>query len=170
MNKALFLDRDGVINIEKNYLYQIEDFEFIDGIFELCSYYMKLGYLILVVTNQSGIARKYYTEDQFHFLTMWMEKQFLLHDVKINHVYFCPHHPSISNDCNCRKPKPGMLFDAKNDFNIDLSNSILIGDRERDIEAGINAGLNELYLLSDDESIISKSTKVVRNLSDIWKT
>ncbi len=170
LKKALFLDRDGVINKEKNYLHKIRDFEFIDGIFDLCNYYSKLGYLIFVVTNQSGIARKYYNENDFNILTSWMIKKFLNNKIFISKVYFCPHHPNISGPCNCRKPKPGMLLKASKEFAIDLNNSIIIGDKERDIEAGINAGLHETYLFDESHVIKnSKATKIVNKLDEIWK-
>lgn len=170
MYKALFLDRDGVINIEKDYLYKIEDFEFIDGIIDLCKHFINLNYMIVVVTNQSGIAREYYTQHEFEVLTQWMINEFMKSGVEISRVYNCPHHPDISGQCDCRKPKPGMLLDAQKDFNIDLSASIMIGDKERDIEAGLNAGLKESYLFDESQSTInSKATKIVSNLSEIWK-
>ncbi len=170
MNRALFLDRDGVINVEKDYLYKIEEFEFIDGIFELCRHYEELGFLIFVVTNQSGIARHYYSEEDFKKLSIWMTEAFLKHDIKIQRVYHCPHHPDISGACNCRKPNPGMLLDANKEFDIDMSSSIIIGDKERDIEAGLNAGLNETYLLDESRTVqSSKATKIVNKLDEIWK-
>jgi len=170
MDRALFLDRDGVINIEKDYLYKIEDFEFIDGIFELCSYYRDLGYKIFVVTNQSGIARNYYTEDDFLKLTSWMLQVFLKYGVKLEKVYYCPHYPDITGECLCRKPKPGMLLEAAVEFSIDLKNSLLIGDKERDIEAALNAGLSESYLF-DEKGLVknSKATTIVTKLEQIWK-
>lgn len=170
MRKALFLDRDGVINIEKDYLYKIEDFQFMDGIFELCKYYKNLDFLIFVVTNQSGIARKYYSEEDFTLLTNWMVEEFLKNGIEIEEVYHCPHHPIISGTCSCRKPNSGMLLEAQLQYNIDLTKSIIIGDKERDIEAGINAGIRESYLLDEDNQITSsKATKIVNKLSDIWK-
>ena len=169
MQKALFLDRDGVINIEKDYLYKIEDFEFIDGIFELCKYYKALDYLIIVVTNQSGIARNYYTENDFNLLTSWMKEEFLKKDIQISSVYHCPHHPSVSGECSCRKPQPGMLMSASKVFDIDLVNSIIVGDKERDVEAGLNAGLKESYLFDESGTVVdSKATKIVSNLREIW--
>ncbi len=169
MQKALFLDRDGVINIEKDYLYKIEDFEFIDGVFDICKYYQNLGYIIIVVTNQSGIARKYYTEEDFSKLTSWMINEFSIHGIDIKKVYYCPHHPDISGKCSCRKPNPGMLLDASKDFNIDLKNSLLIGDKERDIQAALNAGLNETYLFDEFNNIkTSEATKIVTKLEDIY--
>ena len=169
MNKALFLDRDGVINIEKDYLYKIEDFEFMDGIFSLCMHYQNLGYIIVVVTNQSGIAREYYNEHDFNVLTSWMTKEFEKYAVEIKKVYFCPHHPDISGECSCRKPNPGMLLEAAKEFDIDLKNSIIIGDKERDIEAGLNAGLSETYLFDEKSTCEeSKATKIVSKLEDVY--
>lgn len=170
MNKALFLDRDGVINIEKDYLYKVEDFEFIDGIIDLCLYYQNLGYLIIVVTNQSGISRNYYSENDFEILTTWMVEKFLKNSINISKVYHCSHHPSISGECNCRKPNPGMLLDAQKEFSIDMEHSIIIGDKERDIEAGLNAGLLETYLFDETKTVKdSKATKIVNKLDQIWK-
>lgn len=169
MNKALFLDRDGVINVEKDYLYKIEYFEFIEGIFELCKYYQQLGFIIVVVTNQSGIARGYYTQNNFEVLTFWMIDEFLKQDIVISKVYHCPHHPKISGECSCRKPKSGMLLQASRDLNIDLSKSVIIGDKERDIEAGIVAGLKSVYLFDESKSVIvSKANKIISNFKDIY--
>jgi len=164
--KALFLDRDGVINVEKNYLYKKEDFEFIDGIFELCRYFAQKGYLIFVVTNQSGIARGYYTQEQFFELTTFMEQEFLNNGITIAKTYFCPHHPQITGECSCRKPKPGMLLEAQKEFNVDVKNSLMVGDKERDIEAAHNAGVLKTYLFSS-EIETSNATKIVKNLREI---
>ncbi len=170
MQKALFLDRDGVVNIEKKYLYKIDDFEFVDGIFDLCRYYRDLGYLIFIVTNQSGIARGYYSVEDFNIVTDWMLQQFTIEDIKIEKVYYCPHYPDISGECSCRKPKPGMLLKAAQEFDLDMKNSIIIGDKERDIEAGLNAGLKESYLLDMNKNIfLSKGSNIVNKLENIWK-
>ena len=169
MQKALFLDRDGVINIEKDYLFKIEDFVFIDGIFELCQHYLSLDYIVVVVTNQSGIARNYYTNEDFNTLTAWMLGMFSEHGVEISHVYHCPHHPDITGECNCRKPKAGMLLQAAREFDIDLENSIIVGDKERDIKSGMNAGLKESYLFDESSTCTeSKATKIVSKLKDIY--
>jgi len=169
MKKALFLDRDGVINIEKNYLYKKDDFEFIDGIFELCQHYQNLGYLIFIVTNQSGIARGMYNKEDFSKLTSWMLEEFKNNNITITKVYYCPHHPDISGDCDCRKPKPGMILNAASEFHIDLLNSIMIGDKERDIEAALNAGIGKTYLYDSLKVVLkSKATKIVSNFSEIW--
>lgn len=170
MQKALFLDRDGVINEEKEYLYKQEDVVFIEGIFDLCRHYIAQGYVIIVVTNQSGIARGYYTQEEFTKLSIWMQEVFATKSTPITAIYHCPHHPAITGDCSCRKPKPGMLLQAAKDHNIDLSRSVIVGDKERDIEAGINAGLQESYLLDETGSIRdSKATKIVQKLEEIWK-
>jgi D-glycero-D-manno-heptose 1,7-bisphosphate phosphatase len=145
--RALFLDRDGVINKEVNYLYKIEDFEFIDGIFDLCKTAVEHDYRIIVVTNQSGIARDYYSEEDLAKLTKWMMKEFGGRGIEISRVYACPH---LSDDCQARKPNPGMLLQAQKDFDLDMSECIIIGDKERDMEAGLRAGINNLILLTDD--------------------
>lgn len=141
MRKALFLDRDGVINIDKHYVYRIADFEFIHGIFDVCRNYQDEGYLIFVVTNQAGIARKIYSESDFKFLTEWMLGRFVHEGILITKVYYCPHHPDITGPCICRKPAPGLFFRAAEEFGIELSASVLIGDKESDIQAGQNAGI-----------------------------
>jgi len=168
MNKALFLDRDGVVNVEINYLYKVEDFKFIEGIFELCKKYQNQGYLLFVVTNQSGIARGYYSQEAFDILSLWMVEEFAKHGIEIKKVYFCPHHPEISGACSCRKPEAGMLLQAQKEFDVDLKNSILVGDKESDIEAALTAGIRESYLF--DEHHIhtkSKATKIVSKLKEI---
>jgi D-glycero-D-manno-heptose 1,7-bisphosphate phosphatase len=170
MKKALFLDRDGVVNVEKDYLFKHQDFEFIDGVFELIRHFQSLGYLIFIVTNQSGIARGFYSEEDFNSLTAWMQSEFSKKNIKIQKVYFCPHHPDISGECTCRKPKPGMILQAAKEYDVDLKNSILIGDKERDVEAGLNAGLDTTFLFDETETVKrSKATKIVSQLEDIWK-
>ena len=170
MKKALFLDRDGVVNVEKQYLYKIKDFEFIDGIFDLCQHYQELGYMIFIVTNQSGIARKYYTEKDFTLLTNWILQEFKKRNITISKVYHCPHHPKINGECNCRKPEPGMILAAQEEFDINLSDSLMVGDSERDIEAAIQAGINETYLFDETAKVIdSKAKKIVNKLNEIWK-
>ena len=150
MNKALFIDRDGVINIDKGHVFLKEDFEFSPGIFDLCRKYHDAGYLIIVITNQAGIAKGIYTEDDFLKLTGWMEGEFKKNGIIISKVYFCPHHPDITGSCDCRKPKPGMILKAKEEFNLDLSESVLIGDMESDLQTGRSAGIpeNNLHLFN----------------------
>jgi D-glycero-D-manno-heptose 1,7-bisphosphate phosphatase len=146
MNKALFMDRDGVINKEISYLFRIQDFEFINGVFEACIFFQDRGYLLFIITNQAGIARGYYSEDQFHQLNNWMLEQFEEQGIFIAKVYYSPYHPIYGigryrQESNCRKPAPGMIIQARDEFNIDLTASILVGDKESDIEAGCSAGV-----------------------------
>lgn len=150
MNKypALFLDRDGVINSYGSYIYKIKDFHFNNKIFELCRNFKKNGYKIIVVTNQAGVARKIFTEDDFHALNSYMLKKFQDHNIMIDGVFYCFHHPDFSDEeCNCRKPKPGMLLEAIYKHNIDPRKSILIGDSNTDIEAGKNANVKHNLLI-----------------------
>ncbi len=145
--KAVFFDRDGTINIEKNYVFKKEDFEFRPGIFELMRSYVEQHYLLFVVTNQSGIARGYYSENEFQELTRWMVQELAMQGIPVEKVYHCPHHPEITGPCECRKPNPGLIVQAIDEFNIDPKVSIMIGDSKRDISAGENAGLGKnLYI------------------------
>jgi D-glycero-D-manno-heptose 1,7-bisphosphate phosphatase len=164
--KALFLDRDGVVNVEKNYLHKIDDFELMDGIIEVCQHYAALGYLIIIVTNQSGISRGYYTEEDFKHLSEWMIEHFKSLGVVITHIYHCPHHENIDGVCVCRKPEPGMFLEAQKDFDIDMKNSVMIGDNERDIQAAVRAGVTTNILLSA-EATESNANKVVRSLKEL---
>lgn len=164
MKKALFLDRDGVINKDFNYVHKIENFEFIDGVFDAIRFYEKLGFIPVVITNQSGIGRGYYTNEQFSTLTDWMIEEFKKEGIEIAKVYHCPH--NTNEDCECRKPLPGMLKNAQKDLNIDLKNSILVGDKESDIDAGIAAGLSKLFLVADKTPEKTSATHVVKSLFD----
>ncbi|WP_298866962.1 D-glycero-beta-D-manno-heptose 1,7-bisphosphate 7-phosphatase [uncultured Gimesia sp.] len=162
--KSFFLDRDGVINVEKDYLHRIEDFEFIDGIFELCRAAEESGYSLIIVTNQSGIARGYYTEQQFIDLMSWMKEVFANCGITIADVFFCPHHPIHGTglyraDCACRKPKPKMLIDAATKHNLDLSESILVGDKSSDIKAGQAAGLKTTALVGTGHRVSEADKK-----------
>ena len=149
--KALFLDRDGVINKEVNYLFKIEDFIFNRGIFSLCKKFQDKGYKIIVVTNQAGIARGFYKEDDFLKLTKWMINEFFNRGIIIQKVYHCPHHPKYTGICSCRKPNPGMIKKSELEFNLDLSKSVMIGDKTSDIEAGKNAGIGLNILISPNK-------------------
>ena len=149
---ALFLDRDGVINIDHGYVYRKEDFQFVDGIFELCAVAQEAGFLIIVVTNQAGIGRGYYSEEDFRALSEWMRAEFCNHGVMINDILYCPFHPEhgvgkYKIDSQFRKPNPGMILTAAEKFTIDLERSILVGDKMTDILAGERAGVgrNILY-------------------------
>ena len=153
-NRAVFLDRDGVINVDKNYLYRIEEFEFSEGIFELLKKLQELGYLLIVVTNQSGIARGYYKKDDFLKLTSWMVGEFKKKGIRIEKVYYCPHKPD--EGCECRKPKSGMFKEAIKEFDIDPKLSWMIGDKLSDIKAAKNIGINNTILLSQTKNNLAK--------------
>jgi D-glycero-D-manno-heptose 1,7-bisphosphate phosphatase len=152
VTKALFLDRDGIINIERDYVHTIEEFEFVEGLFELCRTAQRRGFLLVVITNQAGIARGYYTEEEFATLTTWMVEALASEHVDIAKVYYCPFHPDGSveryrADSPDRKPNPGMLLRARDELDLDLGSCVLIGDRLSDIEAGRNAGVGRLCLI-----------------------
>jgi D-glycero-D-manno-heptose 1,7-bisphosphate phosphatase len=151
LQPAVFLDRDGVINVDHGYVHRIDDFEFVDGVFDFCSAAHRKGYLLVVVTNQAGIGRGYYTEAQFHALTAWMREQFLQRGIPLAAVCHCPHHPEFGigpykKDCPRRKPNPGMILDAARELGIDLACSHLVGDKHSDLEAGERAGVKHLHL------------------------
>lgn len=151
LQPALFLDRDGVVNREIGYLYQPEHVEFTTGIFELCSYAQAHGYKLIIITNQSGIARQLYSEADFHSLMRWMTEEFLRAHIRLDGYYFCPHHPEhgigpYRKECADRKPQPGMILQASKDHGISLEQSVLVGDRCSDIQAGAAAGIAHLIL------------------------
>jgi D-glycero-D-manno-heptose 1,7-bisphosphate phosphatase len=151
----LFLDRDGVINVDHGYVHKPEKFEFIDGIVELVAAANARGYLVVVVTNQAGIGRGYYTETDFHALMAWVREQFSNRGAHIDAVYFSPFHPEhgmgrYRRDSDCRKPAPGMLLRAKEELHIDLAHSILIGDKPSDMQAGQAAGVGMLLHFCPD--------------------
>ena len=143
--KALFLDRDGVINVDVGYGYRIDQMQFLPGIFEFTKQYADAGYVIVVVTNQAGIARGYFDEAQLVEIHRTLDQLLDLSQAHIDAYYFCPHHPSAGfgeykTDCSCRKPKPGLLIAAATHFNLDLAKCILVGDKATDIQAGQAAG------------------------------
>jgi D-glycero-D-manno-heptose 1,7-bisphosphate phosphatase len=146
-NKALFLDRDGVVNVEKHYVHKRRDFEFMEGIIPLCARFQTAGFWIVIVTNQSGIAQGLYPESAYLRLNEWMLEEFACHGVAISGTYHCPHHPEFSGNCDCRKPKPGMILRARDELDLDLTKSVLLGDKERDLEAGRRAGITHLGLV-----------------------
>jgi D-glycero-D-manno-heptose 1,7-bisphosphate phosphatase len=153
---ALFLDRDGVVNREIGYLYRPDQVEFTPDIFDLCRHAQALGYAIIIITNQSGIARQLYSEADFHSLMNWMSQEFLQHKIRVDGYYFCPHHPEYGigpyrKECEDRKPQPGMILKASADHHIDLKRSVLVGDRCSDIQAGAAAYVPNLILLRGTE-------------------
>ncbi len=169
--RLLLLDRDGVINIDHGYVSKREDFEFIPGIFDLVRTARARDYGVVIVTNQSGIGRGYYTEDEFWVLTNWMTDQFHANDAAIDHVFFCPYHPDATIEKfrqthPWRKPSPGMLLAAQEQFQTDMAASVFIGDKETDIAAGHAAGVGTVLLLGADESSDPKPTAAIASLSE----
>jgi D-glycero-D-manno-heptose 1,7-bisphosphate phosphatase len=155
--KALFLDRDGVINEEASYLWRREDVRFVPGIFSLCRTAQSLGYKLVVVTNQAGIGRGMYTEDDFHCLMDWMRSEFALEHATLDAIYFSPWHPELGighyrREHEDRKPGTGMLRRAVADFGISLQGSILVGDRCTDIASANAAGLRQAFLIAGTEA------------------
>lgn len=144
-NKAVFLDRDGVINVEKGYLHQVADFEFLPGVPQALRLLKEAGFLLIVVTNQSGVARGYYSLEAVDKLHQHLQHELLAHGVAIDGFYICPHHPDhglgeYTVDCSCRKPLPGMLEQAVSDFSLDPAGSYLVGDKLSDTTAGRAVG------------------------------
>jgi D-glycero-D-manno-heptose 1,7-bisphosphate phosphatase len=173
MSKALFLDRDGVINREVGYLHRVEDVRWVDGIFALCRTAVALGYKLVVVTNQSGIARGLYSEAQFHTLMQWMELQFARESAPLDAVYFCPFHPvhgvgEYKREHEDRKPGPGMLLRAARDLGLDLAQSVFVGDRCSDVQAGNAAGVGRVFLLlGTEESACAGEFEEVVSLAEV---
>jgi len=175
--RALFLDRDGVINRDSGYTHRWEDFVFIDGIFDLCRTASERGYRLMVITNQAGIGRGLYTEKEFLSLTARMCERFAEEGAMIDKVYFDPTHPEhgigeYRRISPMRKPNPGMLLAAAGEFGLSLPQSVLIGDKISDLQAGIAAkvGCNLLYRhaasIDEDVSAVRLATAVLHDLRD----
>ncbi|QLB20277.1 D-glycero-beta-D-manno-heptose-1,7-bisphosphate 7-phosphatase [Vespertiliibacter pulmonis] len=174
-NKAVFLDRDGTINVDHGYVHQIDDFQFIDGVIEAMLALKKKGYLLVLVTNQSGIARGYFTEEQFLRLTEWFDWSLADRGVDFDSIYYCPHHPEglgeYKEDCDCRKPKAGMFLQAIKELNIDPAQSIMVGDKLEDLLAAEKAGVGTKILVRTGKSITpeaeEKADKLLDSLADL---
>jgi D-glycero-D-manno-heptose 1,7-bisphosphate phosphatase len=156
--RALFLDRDGVLNEEVGYLYRPEEVRWVEGAFPLCRTAMELGYKLIIVTNQSGIARGMYGEPHFHALMDWMRVELARERVRVDGVYFCPFHPEhgvgeYRKEHEDRKPGPGMLLRAAREHGLDLERSVMVGDRCSDVGAANAAGLRQAFLLRGTESV-----------------
>ena len=150
--KAAFLDRDGVINVDKGYVHCWSDFEFIQGSIEGMKTLQESGYTLVIVTNQSGLARGFYTEEQYRLLNKALIRHLSKYRVYIAGIYHCPHHPdgaikSLAIKCECRKPKPGLINQAVKELGIDKNSSLLIGDKISDLEAARSAGVGQAYLV-----------------------
>lgn len=153
---AIFFDRDGVLNKDFGYVYKSEDFKWIPGAMETIKHLKDMGYAIFVITNQSGVARGYFTEEDIKDLHEWInEELFEKYQVKIDGFYYCPHHPTVGQSpyqtkCECRKPKPGLIIRALKDFHIDKSKSYFIGDKDTDIEAASDVGIRGYIFQSEN--------------------
>jgi D-glycero-D-manno-heptose 1,7-bisphosphate phosphatase len=155
--RALFLDRDGVVNEEVGYLHRTDEVRFVDGIFSLCRTAAGLGYRLIVVTNQAGIARGYYSEEDFEALMNFMRVKLSAEGVELDAVYYCPYHPEhgvgkYKREHEDRKPGTGMLRRGAREFGVELSESVLVGDRCSDVGAANAAGLRQAFLISGTEA------------------
>jgi D-glycero-D-manno-heptose 1,7-bisphosphate phosphatase len=163
--KAFFFDRDGVINVDHGYVSKAENFDFMEGIFPFMRLLAGKGYLLIIVTNQAGIGRGYYTEEDFRKLTGWMTGRFAEEGIQIAGVYRCPHHPD--EKCSCRKPEPGMFLQAIRDHQLDPDLCWMLGDKVSDLQAAEAAGIRNRVLLGGAESV--HSTHTVSTLSELLK-
>ena len=151
MNKAIFFDRDGVLNVDVIDLHELEKFQWIDGAVDAIKLCNERGFLVVVITNQSGIARGIFTEDDVKKIHSHMQTELEKVGAHIDAFYYCPHHPNgtvepYAQVCDCRKPKPGLILRACKEMNIDPAKSVMIGDKPRDIESGKNAGVTSSIL------------------------
>jgi len=158
---AIFLDRDGTINIDHGYVSESDNFEFIDGVIDAMHELKKMGFALVLVTNQSGIARGMFSEEQFMHLTEWMDWSLADRDVDLDGIYFCPHHPEavieeLRQVCDCRKPQPGMLLAAQEELHIDMSASYMVGDKLEDMLAGAAAGVGTKVLVRTGKTVTSE--------------
>ncbi len=160
--KAIFLDRDGVLNHEINdYICKVEDFEVLDYQIAPLKRLYDEGYLLIVITNQGGIAQKRYTEDTLHEMHGILFNAFETQGAKITHAYYCSHHPTVSAPCECRKPLPGMLLEAIATYNIDPALSVMIGDKPRDVEAANAAGVKGILIEPDEQIDYDKVKEIL---------
>ena len=160
---AIFFDRDGVLNVDVGYLYKIEDFQWIDGAVETIKHFNDKGYYVFVITNQSGVARGYYKEEDVTKLHQWMNQELARYGAHIDEFFYCPHHikgivPEYSFDCECRKPKIGMIKEALEKYNRNLKESLLIGDKDSDIKCAENAGIKGIKYLGNSNLNIFNNT------------
>ncbi|MBW7981352.1 D-glycero-beta-D-manno-heptose 1,7-bisphosphate 7-phosphatase [Enterobacillus tribolii] len=173
---AIFLDRDGTINIDHGYIYEIDRFQFIDGVIDAMKELKRMGFALVLVTNQSGIARGKFTEEQFTHLTEWMDWSLADRGVDLDGIYYCPHHPDYGTEeyhqqCDCRKPQPGMLLSAQRHLKIDMAASYIVGDKLDDLLAGEAAGVGTRVLVRTGKPVTAeaenKADWVLDSLADL---
>ena len=166
---TVFLDRDGILNIDYGYVYRPSDFDWVDGAIETIKRFNDIGYLVIVITNQAGIARGYYSEEDFYILNEWMNEELRRVGAHIDAVYYCPHHPTegyspYRMECNCRKPAPGLIKQALEEWPIDKNNSVLIGDQEKDMQAAHSAGIKGM--LFKGGNLLSFMRQILRRIEE----
>ena len=173
---AIFLDRDGTINVDHGYVHESDNFQFIDGVIDAMRELKKMGYALVVVTNQSGIARGIFTEDTFMHLTEWMDWSLADREIDLDGIYYCPHHPEgtveeYRQECDCRKPQPGMLLSAQKELNIDMAASYMVGDKIDDMLAGKAAGVGIKVLVRSGKPVTEEGENaadwVIDSLADL---
>lgn len=173
---AIFLDRDGTMNVDHGYVHEIDNFQFIDGVIDAMKELKQMGYALVMVTNQSGIARGIFSEETFMQLTEWMDWSLADREVDLDGIYFCPHHPESAieeyrQECDCRKPQPGMLLSAQRELNIDMAASYMVGDKIDDIRAGQAAGVGTTVLVRTGKPVTEEGEKaadcVINSLADL---
>jgi len=170
--KAVFIDRDGTINADKGYVYKIEDFELLPGSLEALKLLTQHGVKIYIITNQAGIAKGYYTEDDFGRLATYMLEYFQQEDIKVENILYCPHHPEgivpeYSINCNCRKPDIGLADTIMKREGFQSSEVALIGDKNSDIEVGVELGISTYLVLTGYGIEHQKSTRALFILPDL---
>ncbi len=177
--KVMFLDRDGVINEDTGHLYKVSDWIFTDNCLDALKTIVRKGFQIVIITNQAGIAKGYYSVEDYEALTDWYVGVLKKHNISVLDVFYCPHHPQgevkqFAKECMCRKPNPGMIEQALEKYEIDLEDSVLIGDKVSDVEAGFKAGVNNLVLLDSryllDERAVSFDVSHFSSLYDFSLT
>ncbi|WP_227318263.1 D-glycero-beta-D-manno-heptose 1,7-bisphosphate 7-phosphatase [Cedecea davisae] len=175
---AIFLDRDGTINVDHGYVYEVDRFEFIDGVIEAMRELKEMGFALVLVTNQSGIARGMFTEADFENLTEWMDWSLADRGVDLDGIYYCPHHPEgeveeFRQMCDCRKPQSGMLISARDFLNIDMAASYMVGDKIEDMQAANAALVGTKVLVRSGKPVTeageAAADLVINSLADLPK-
>ena len=153
MNRAVFIDRDGTLSEEVGYINHPERFRLFPYAGQAIRHLNENGWLAIVTTNQAGVARGYFSEEMIETVHKGMEDKLAIDGARLDAIYYCAHHPSVGEppyrvDCNCRKPKPGLIARAATDFDVDLKNSWMVGDRYSDIQMARNAGVKSAFVMS----------------------